>query len=197
MFTEHESTQNMQIDTTWWLDYVLDMDKFGYFPHSYTGIAVQDLKTLAYFRYPTIAFKIIRKISGSIKSSSEEESLLFTGPVTVVMSKSSDRRWAYNVEFILRFLYCVQEGSSWDYSLGKLRARLKLECMPDQNIAIEGWITQERYESKAYVWRIVRLGFTFLTAKNILLDAWLLSDGRQNPNNDPLFFKALVRVIEG
>lgn len=60
--------------------------------------------------------------------------------------------------------------------------------MPDQNIVI----TQERYKSNAYVWRIVRLGFTFLTAKNILLNARLISDGRQNPNNDPLFFKALV-----
>lgn len=86
----------------------------------------------------------------------------------------------------------MQEGS-FSYSLGKLRARLKLECTSDQNIAI----TQERYKSKAYVWQSVRLGFTFLTAKNIFLNARLSSDGRQNPNNDPFFFKVLVRVTKG
>ena len=86
----------------------------------------------------------------------------------------------------------MQEGLC-SYSLGKLRARLKLECTPDQNIAI----TQECYKSKAFVWQIVRLGFTFHTAKNILLNARLISDGRQNPKYDPLFSKALVRVTKG
>ena len=38
--------------------------------------------------------------------------------------------------------------------------RIHAGVMPDQNIMI----TQEHYKSKAYVWRIVRLGYTFPTA---------------------------------
>ena len=53
--------------------------------------------------------------------------------------------------------------------------------MSHQNITV----MQERYKSNAYVWQSVRLGFTFLTAKNIFLNARLSSDGRQNPNKQP------------
>ena len=58
------------------------------------------------------------------------------------------------------FYVFVREGSS-SY------ARLKLQCMPDQDM--NDTITQERYKSNAYVWRIVRLEFTFLTRKIICL----------------------------
>jgi len=136
--------------------------------------------TLAYFRISNNRFQNHQEKAGHELNRLRRKSLCH-------LLAQLPLRWlshliAGNVEFILRFLYIVQEGSS-SYSLGKLCTRLKLECTPDQNITI----MPECYESKAYVWQIVRLGFTFLTAKNILLNTRLISDGPQNPNNDPLF----------